>query len=117
MRDELRKQREERRTRRESMGEQFLDHAVQEFADSAGLSDQQVAALYPRLQKMREDQRANWRKMRNGEIDLTELKANASQARADLDEEARRVLDDEQFGLYKKELDRRMSGRGGWRGL
>lgn len=110
---ELEAFRTERRQRREAMSEQISDELVNKFAADAGLSDEQVGALYPDFTSYRQSVRGAWRAMAKGEKDFPEVHEAMSEAREALDSRAKEVLDDKQFGLYKQEMDERSGGPGG----
>ncbi len=110
---ELDKFREERRERHQAIGDQVMDDIANEFADKAGLSDEQFGQIYPALTDMRRNMRENFRAMRRGEKDFAEVKEAARAAREELDSKARSVMSDEQYQLYEKEMKERFGGRGG----
>lgn len=110
---ELDKFREERRERHQAIGDQVMDDIANEFADKAGLSDEQFGQIYPALTEMRRTMRENFRAMRRGEKDFAEVKEAARTAREQLDAKARAVMSDDQYQLYEKEMKERFGGRGG----
>lgn len=111
--EQLDKFRQERRERRRAMGDQVTDELVNEFADKAGLSDEQFRKLYPALGEMRQEMRENFRAMRRGEKDFADVRAAAKAARESFDEKARTTLNDEQYKMYQEEMNERLGGRGG----
>lgn len=112
--DELEKFRQERRERRQAIGDQVMDEMASEFANKANLTDDQFNQLYPALSEMRQVMRENFRAMRRGDIDFAEMKEKGKAARSEFDEKARSILDDDQFKLYEEEMQRRFGGRGFW---
>jgi len=108
--DEITKFVEQRRDRRRSMQEMISDEIVNEFAARARLSDEQLAGLYPHLGQLREAERNSWRAIRRGEMDIPEARQAMADARARMDEEARKVLDDEQYKAYEEEIKKHFHG-------
>lgn len=111
---ELERREQAEHERHRAIGEQVLDGIVQDFAERAGLSDQQLGTLYPVLQQMQDEMRTNWRAMRDGEKDFAEVRAAMDGARERLDRAARDVLSDDQYRMYEEEVARRFAGRGGF---
>jgi hypothetical protein len=111
--EQLDKFRQERRERRQAMGDQVTDEIVNEFANKAGLSDEQFSDLYPALGELRQEMRENFRAMRRGEKDFADVRTAAKEARITFDEKARATLTDEQFKMYEKEMNDRFGGPGG----
>ncbi len=111
--EQLDKFRQERRERRQAMGDQVTDEIVNEFANKAGLSDEQFSDLYPALGELRQEMRENFRAMRRGEKDFADVRAAAKAARETFDEKARKTLNDEQYKLYEEEMNDRFGGPGG----
>ena len=111
--EQLDKFREERQERHRSMGDQVTDELVNEFAEKAGLSDEQFGKLYPAVTEMRQTMRENFRAMRKGEKDFADVRAEAKAAREAFDEKARGTLTEEQFKMYQEEMNQRFGGPGG----
>jgi len=110
---QLEKRQEERRASRQAMGDQFVDELVQDFSSRASMSDEQFAQLYPVVKELQTAVRDNWRAMRRGEKDFSEVRTGMREARQRLDTAARQVLNDKQYKLYEQEIERHLSGPGG----
>ena len=108
--DEITRFAEQRKGRRRSFEEMIADEVINQFAARAGLSDAQLAGLYPHLGELKESERNVYRAIRRGEIDIAEAREAMGVARARMDEEARKVLDEEQYKAYQEEMKKHFGG-------
>jgi len=107
------KQWETWRNRRVEMRKQALRSRLRELADKTAIPADKLETLTTTLDAERDQQRAIFRGLRQGQKTVDQARAEARALRQSTDQQAKQLLDDKQFAEYEK---MRQQGRGGGRG-
>jgi len=103
-----------RRKRWRTIRDEAVKDRLTEFADKANLSDGQLKELRGLIEGERKKRRRIFRAMRERKKPLRNARKEFRALRKQTNQKAKDLLDEEQYGLYKKEFRRRRGRRGRW---